>query len=62
MRDNGKGDIPRPLSVSIEEFDNAWDRIFKKANVELKQAFFESIEENAALYHELKTHEKECGK
>jgi len=62
MRDNGKGDTSRPLSISIEEFDNAWDRIFKKANAELKQAFSESIEENAALYQKLTTHEKECGK
>jgi len=62
MRDGGKGDAPRPLSISIEEFDNAWDKIFKKANVELKQALTESIEENAALYHELTAHEKECGK
>jgi hypothetical protein len=62
MRDGGKGDAPRPLSISIEEFDNAWDKIFKKANVELKQAFFDSTQENAALYHELSVHEKECGK
>ena len=62
MRDGGKGDMQRPLGVSMEQFDNAWDRIFKKSNVKLKQAFADSIEENKNLYHELKDHEKECGK
>ena len=28
MRDGGKGDTQRPLGVPIEQFDNAWDRIF----------------------------------
>ena len=32
MRDGGKGDTPRPLGVPLEEFDNNWDAIFKKAN------------------------------
>lgn len=27
---NGKGDRPRPLSVSKEEFAANWDRIFKR--------------------------------
>ncbi len=27
---SGKGSKPRPLSVSTEEFDNNWDRIFGK--------------------------------
>lgn len=27
---NGKGDQPRPLSITKQEFDNNWDRIFKK--------------------------------
>jgi hypothetical protein len=30
MSDGGKGDKPRPLSVSQEEFDNRWDNIFRK--------------------------------
>ena len=30
MRDAGKGDTPRPLGVSIEEFDNNWEAIFGK--------------------------------
>jgi len=58
----GKGDAPRPLSVSIEEFDNAWNNIFKKVNVELKQPFAQSIKENSELYQKLTDHEKECGK
>ena len=31
MRDGGKGDKPRPLTVPLEEFDNNWDKIFKNA-------------------------------
>ena len=30
MRDGGKGDKQRPLGVSKDEFDAAWDRIFKE--------------------------------
>jgi hypothetical protein len=30
MRDGGKGDTPRPLSVPLDQFDNNWDAIFKK--------------------------------
>lgn len=30
MSDGGKGDTPRPLSVSIPEFDQRWDAIFGK--------------------------------
>ena len=29
-RDGGKGDAPRPLGVSIEEFDKNFDAIFGK--------------------------------
>jgi len=28
--DGGKGDVPRPLGVTMEEFDKNFDRIFKK--------------------------------
>jgi hypothetical protein len=31
MRDGGKGDKRRPLSVPKEQFENNWDAIFKKA-------------------------------
>lgn len=30
MRDGGKGDQQRPLSVPKEKFDNNWDAIFKQ--------------------------------
>jgi hypothetical protein len=29
-REAGKGSKPRPLSIPTKEFDNNWDRIFKK--------------------------------
>jgi hypothetical protein len=29
-RDGGKGDTPRPLSISIEQFDKNFDEIFGK--------------------------------
>ena len=29
---NGKGDVPRPLSVDVETFSNNWERIFGKKN------------------------------
>jgi hypothetical protein len=29
MRDGGKGDKRRPLSVPKEQFENNWDKIFK---------------------------------
>ena len=28
MRDGGKGDSQRPLTVSEEQFNEAWERIF----------------------------------
>lgn len=30
MRDGGKGDQQRPLTVPKEQFDNNWDKIFKR--------------------------------
>lgn len=30
MRDGGKGDKARPLSVDLETFDDNWDRIFSQ--------------------------------
>ena len=43
MRDGGKGDKPRPLSVPMEEFDNRWDLIFKKPKEEQPK---ETVDEN----------------
>jgi hypothetical protein len=31
-RDGGKGDVQRPLGVSMEEFDSKWDAIFGAAD------------------------------
>ena len=55
MRDGGKGDMQRPLGVDLEQFDNNWDAIFKKAkhltkhidlvNEEFNQAYEEYSKE-----------------
>lgn len=41
MRDGGKGDKRRPLTIPEEQFNNNWDAIFKKAVGEhlVKEAF-----------------------
>jgi hypothetical protein len=58
MRDGGKGDMQRPLGVPMEQFDNAWDRIFnKKANKKLTAEEQMQIDNLAE-----RIHEKECGK
>ena len=36
MRDGGKGDAPRPLSVPIEEFDKNFEVIFGKKERQLE--------------------------
>ena len=41
MSDGGKGSVPRPFSVSKEEFDNRWDNIFKKSPKEIQDAELE---------------------
>jgi len=28
MRDGGKGNLPRPITVPIEDFDSQWETIF----------------------------------
>jgi hypothetical protein len=46
-RDGGKGDTPRPLSVSMEEFDKNFDAIFgKKSELKPKAVDFELEVEN----------------
>jgi hypothetical protein len=32
MSDGGKGDKPRPFSVTQEEYDNRWNMIFQRDN------------------------------
>jgi hypothetical protein len=34
---NGKGDRPRPLSVSSDEYEKNWDRIFKTKEKKLEK-------------------------
>jgi hypothetical protein len=60
MRDGGKGDLRRPLTVSEEQFNKSWDLIFNKSKVE--KAIEETIEQNRELLEQLHDHEKECGK
>lgn len=37
MRDGGKGDAKRPLTIPKEEFEANWDKIFKPADTQEKQ-------------------------
>ena len=63
MRDGGKGDSQRPLTVSEEQFNEAWGRIFNtKEKQQLKQAYADVLEEHKELLNDLSDHEKECGK
>lgn len=45
MRDGGKGDKQRPLTVPAEKFNANWDAIFKKPNP-LADKLIKQIEEN----------------
>jgi hypothetical protein len=36
MSDGGKGDVPRPFSVSLEVFDNNFEAIFGKKTTKLQ--------------------------
>ena len=60
MRDGGKGDTPRPLGVSIEQFDNSWDRIFNKSKIE--SAIEETIQQHREFLEKICEHAEECGK
>ena len=60
MRDGGKGDTPRPLGVSIEQFDNSWDRIFNKSKIE--SAIEETIQQHREFLEKISEHAEECGK
>lgn len=44
MRDGGKGDKPRPLSISQEEFDAKWDAIFNKPIKEKDGSFTVNVD------------------
>jgi len=60
MRDGGKGDTPRPLGVSMEQFDDSWDRIFNKSKIE--SAIEETIQQHREFLEQIVDHVEECGK
>lgn len=41
MGDGGKGSAPRPLGVTLEDFDAAWERIFKERKVKVSGVPYE---------------------
>jgi hypothetical protein len=45
MSDGGKGDKPRPFSVTKEKFDEAWNRIFKEKD----GSFTVNVEDKAEI-------------
>jgi hypothetical protein len=45
MGDGGKGSAPRPISVALEDFDAAWERIFKEKKVKVSGVPYEVEEE-----------------
>jgi uncharacterized protein YdcH (DUF465 family) len=56
--DGGKGDAPRPLGVSMEQFDSNFDRIFGTAKY-LKKNIKEVNAEFDKAYKAYKEHMKE---
>jgi len=62
MTDGGKGDRQRPLGVPMEQFDEAWDRIFneKKEKDTKLEINAENDEQSVTLTKEW--HFNECGK
>jgi hypothetical protein len=45
MRDNGKGDTPRPLGVPMEVFDKNFEAIFGKKQPKTLKDYIEQKEE-----------------
>jgi len=43
-RDGGKGDTPRPLGVTMEEFDKNFDAIFNKVKKEKDGSFTVNVD------------------
>jgi hypothetical protein len=43
MSDGGKGDKPRPFSVTQEEYDNRWNMIFQRDNKTEAEKFDEKV-------------------
>jgi hypothetical protein len=44
MRDNGKGDTPRPLRVPMEQFDKNFELIFGKKSQKTLKDYIEDKE------------------
>jgi hypothetical protein len=43
MNQGGKGDKPRPFSVTQEEYDNRWNMIFNRDNKTEAEKFDEKV-------------------
>jgi hypothetical protein len=43
MNQGGKGDKPRPFSVTQEEYDNRWDMIFNRDKKSEAEKFDEKV-------------------
>jgi hypothetical protein len=43
MNQGGKGDKPRPFSVTQEEYDNRWDMIFQRDQKTEEEKFDEKV-------------------
>ena len=43
MNQGGKGDKPRPFSVTQEEYDNRWNMIFQRDNKTEAEKFDEKV-------------------
>ena len=59
MRDGGKGDLRKKLTVPEEQFNASWDLIFNKKPIKT----YAGGKPNYVLpVEEVSDHEKECGK
>ena len=41
MRDGGKGDLKRSLTVPMEQFDKSWEEIFGKKHIKTLKEYIE---------------------
>lgn len=57
MRDGGKGDTPRPLSVSMEQFDKNFEAIFGKKKT--PKEMYE--EKKARVLHDPRNNDPQVG-
>jgi hypothetical protein len=59
MRDGGKGDIPRPLSVDMETFDKNFEVIFGKKQPRTLKDYIEQKEKNDAELPKVRSQTKD---